>query len=547
LVGGAATNRLTCGIVCPVRTLVLCLLLGIAAESRADLFTVNSTADSRDFDLKDGVADADAKTPGQQVTLRCAIENANLTPAADEVRFDLPLTDPGRRYYRDDKRSGEITLANVKSAGEKDDAALDDIDLDCRRTWWTIVSRSPLPDITAPLIMDASSVAGGGALPRIELDGSDASVAAVMAMATRDPYLPGLRIRADHCVLRGLCITGFNNLDSPAALIEASDATIEGCFLGVEPSGLHAKPNYYGVLVTKETNAARAVASNRIERCVIGGNYGAGVAIIGDAGANVLAGNWIGCDRAASRPLANGHGVLIAGAASGNRIGGDKPADANVIAFNAKDGVNISMRDEKEGADNAIVGNVIRSNAALGINLARAPETTGDVTANDRGDIDEGPNHFQNFPELISASTSSLLWFVPSTAGTRIRGTLKSNPDINYRVEFFDNSMSDSSGHGEGERLIGVINVNTGPTRIVDIDVKFPVRIRPGHSISATATALDAGGAFKSTSEFSANVEVADVLPAWLWLIVLAAAVIGILLIVRARRRRHVPAETTGR
>src|SRR5688572_15315235 len=104
-----------CPMLCMVRTfrifsLVLLLPLTFAVGVRAETFIVNTTADAGDFDLKDNLADADAKTPGSQVTLRCAIENANLTPAADEIRFELPAADPGHRYYKNDNAAGAVTL-----------------------------------------------------------------------------------------------------------------------------------------------------------------------------------------------------------------------------------------------------------------------------------------------------------------------------------------------------------------------------------------------------------------------------------------------------
>lgn len=46
---------------------------------------VNSTKDLPDADLLDGVCDADLETPGEQVTLRAAIQHMNATPGADTI------------------------------------------------------------------------------------------------------------------------------------------------------------------------------------------------------------------------------------------------------------------------------------------------------------------------------------------------------------------------------------------------------------------------------------------------------------------------------
>lgn len=68
-------------------TLALALF---ASPARADTFTVNSTDDGGDASfLPDGTCDADLVTPGNQCTLRAAIEEANVNGEADNINFDL--------------------------------------------------------------------------------------------------------------------------------------------------------------------------------------------------------------------------------------------------------------------------------------------------------------------------------------------------------------------------------------------------------------------------------------------------------------------------
>ncbi len=59
------------------------LLAGPAAAG--DVLFVDSFEDLPDFDLSDGVCDADPDTPGPQVTLRAAVQHANATAGADEI------------------------------------------------------------------------------------------------------------------------------------------------------------------------------------------------------------------------------------------------------------------------------------------------------------------------------------------------------------------------------------------------------------------------------------------------------------------------------
>ena len=77
------------------RALVLAVavgtLLGLSARAPAlppTVFDVNTTADGADFDLNDGRVDADPVKPGDQVTLRAAIQNANLLQTP--VQINLP-------------------------------------------------------------------------------------------------------------------------------------------------------------------------------------------------------------------------------------------------------------------------------------------------------------------------------------------------------------------------------------------------------------------------------------------------------------------------
>ncbi len=62
-------------------------------------------------------------------------------------------------------------------------------------------------------------------------------------------------------------------------------------------------------------------------------------------------------------------------------------------------------------------------------------------------------NLLKNCPVLVSASTSA--------DSTTVRGTLNSNANISYRIEFFSNSVCDGSGNGEGKTFLGSTNVTT--------------------------------------------------------------------------------------
>jgi hypothetical protein len=110
--------------------------------------------------------------------------------------------------------------------------------------------------------------------------------------------------------------------------------------------------------------------------------------------------------------------------ATSNVIEGDLAG--NTIAFNSGVGVAVVGLISEPG--NAICGSAIYGNTGLGIDLAVAPDsfTPDGLTPNDSGDADDGPNHLQNAPVLVLASSAA--------AGTTISGTLNSTANRRGRA-----------------------------------------------------------------------------------------------------------------
>ena len=165
--------------------------------------------------------------------------------------------------------------------------------------------------------------------------------------------------------------------------------------------------------------------------------------------------------------------------ASDNTVGGTTEEDdfGNIIVFNGSHGVFVGG-----GTGNTIRHNSIHSNRGLGIDLR------GDgPTPNDVGDGDAGANRLQNFPTL------SLL----SPGGTSFEVTINSSPNADFQIDFYSNRGCDSSGHGEGAKLLDLIDVRTDSAGIGRFQVSlFDVFIFS----NIVATATDADG---NTSEFS--------------------------------------------
>ena len=238
--------------------------------------------------------------------------------------------------------------------------------------------------------------------------------------------------------------------------------TIEGNYIGTNAAGTAALGN--GTALSDVPAAVGIQSSNN----QIGGSaVGAGNVISGNlergvwfdtssATANVVQGNDIGTDSTRTRAMGNsGDGVLVGGGAQGNTIGGTGPGDANTIAHNTSNGVEISGV-----TGDPIEGNSIFANSGLGIALT------------------SGGNGNEPAPTVLSALSSG-----PSTtiSGTAVTGR---------RVEVFANA---SCSDPEGAEFLGATVSSTGNWSLTVPAVAI------GNGITATATNLLSD----NTSQFS--------------------------------------------
>lgn len=159
--------------------------------------------------------------------------------------------------------------------------------------------------------------------------------------------------------------------------------------------------------------------------------------------------------------LGNGvHGVACSLNASGNFIGGAAAAAGNIIAFNRNDGVSVVS-----GNGNQILSNRLFSNTDLGIDLGN-----NGPTLNDDKDPDSGPNDFQNFPVLTSATFSATAARLPSdgaitsnsitphAAGLTVVVTFNSTPSQSFILDFFFGANC----QGQGSQTLNSIPIPLG-------------------------------------------------------------------------------------
>jgi hypothetical protein len=272
----------------------------------------------------------------------------------------------------------------------------------------------------------------------------------------------------------------------------ATSNRIQGNYVGTDKTGTKGLTNGDGFLCAavaiedstgNTVGGATAGAGN-----VVSGNANDGVFISG--GGNRVLGNRIGTTANGTGALGNGEdGVFVQG--SDNLVGNGTAAGSNTIAFNADDGVEVqaSLRAGKDR--NAISRNSIFSNTGLGIDLHGGFEDAQGNTANDPGDVDEGPNGLQNKPVVSSAKSSS--------TKTTIAGKLSSRPNSGFVVEFYSNPSG-----GEGKKFMGQKVVTTDGSGNASFTFSPAARVPVGQTITATARSTNLDATNGDTSEFSA-------------------------------------------
>jgi len=306
-----------------------------ASAAPSATFVVTSDGDEGDRNAGDGQC---ASTAGP-CTLRAAIEEAERSEGADVVEFRM-------------------------GSGIR-----------------TIRPKTPLPIMASPITLDGTTQPGYAGAPLIELDGSLLEVGDVR----EGPGFDGLVFVNGGHALRGLSIGGFAG--AGVVLTEGDGSTVLGCYIGVDATGLAARPNGDdGLVITRSGDNAIGGAATG-ERNVISGNEGRGVLLDGPrATGNRLVGNVVGL-AADGSALPNGAQGIVLLDAPANTIGGRSGTDGNIIAGNGSDGLVIRGAGAK---DNVVTGNLIGArgaddpaNGGAGVLLDGAPETTlgGDLAA----------------------------------------------------------------------------------------------------------------------------------------------------------------------
>ncbi len=147
----------------------------------------------------------------------------------------------------------------------------------------------------------------------------------------------------DANIIGGLYGSGYGiEIDDSGAPSGTNNYVVQDNFFGTDPTGMYNFGNDYGIVIEGNA-VTQGVADTTVTGNVIDNEFLAGVGIFGIAAKhNVIEGNMIGLDSKGTTVHANGAGVEIAQGAFNNTVGGTSAGAGNVISGNTGDGVLIT-------------------------------------------------------------------------------------------------------------------------------------------------------------------------------------------------------------
>ncbi|MFZ1881755.1 MAG: NosD domain-containing protein, partial [Gaiellaceae bacterium] len=267
------------------------------------------------------------------------------------------------------------------------------------------------------------------------------------------------------------------NGESGLALANSNGLIVVRNFVGVDRSGGNQGNTNEGIIVQLANNGIRP------QNVLVDGNtvrFNGFAGVVLDNADRTTVTNNVVTDNTEGIRVSGNHNTI----GPGNSVRDNFASDTGVAVY--------------AGQGNTITQNSIDGNQGLGIDLVDGLDGVQGVTANDAGDTDSGPNGFQNFPVLASASADG--------ASLDVAYTLDSLPNTTYTVEFFAITGCDGSGNGQGATYLGSrqVKLGGGPgTFAATLTGPDVAPLNSDQSITATATDSNGG-----TSEFSACVAV---------------------------------------
>jgi hypothetical protein len=381
---------------------------------------------------------------------------------------------------------------------------------------------------------------GSNAVLTIEIDGSNAGVGAhglVNEGTVPGQGIPTITVRGlviNRFSGAGIHVTGPGGAGFPGFLI------VRACYIGTDPTGTQARGNGIGIELGTDAQAIIGEVTPDFgggnstpwpgNRMLISGNVGAGITFNSsdpnEPAFGTVRGAYIGTDASGLVALGNGgDGITISPESALGSLGkgGTVWLYDNVIAANGGDGIDTQGLSTMAafnwigmGLDGGALGNQgngayfhgigggalsarfpnlgtpgpgVANNAGAGVLIADTAlvDVSGPLfanlglgldiapvgpNANDATDSDAGPNESLNYPVITSAVSS------PSTASTRIQGTINTRPNSSVEVHLYMNPSCHASGYGESSRYVGsVIGLTTAADGSATFDKTLPFAI----------------------------------------------------------------------
>jgi len=248
---------------------------------------------------------------------------------------------------------------------------------------------------------------------------------------------------------------------------------VAGNLIGVAADGSTAISNTWSGVELGNSAQSNLIGGGPGARNIISGNGNYGVLIAGTSTAfNIVQGNTIGLNVASAIAAPNSWaGISIFGGAQSNQIGGTIAGNANIIAANLSDGVQLF---DPATTGNTVRGNSIFSNSGAGLILYNSAN----------GSI--------NSPSLTSAVVGT---------NTIIRGTFSGSANTTFHLDFY------ASPSTQAPTYLGARDATTAANGSVTFTNSFAALIPAGRIITATATdpsgdtsSLSSGIAVQTTS-----------------------------------------------
>ena len=225
----------------------------------------------------------------------------------------------------------------------------------------TIALSSPLPSITAPIVLDARTQPGNPGRPIVALNasamGGTTTTSILVLGGTGGSTIGGLIFHGSPG--RGITVLSTGN-------------TIAGNWIGLGPTGAVAANANVGVLLSGTTARNNTIGGTSVaDRNVISGNASYGVLIQSGATGTSVQGNFVGTDVTGTLGVPNLHGIGVSGATTANNtIGGTATGARNLVSGN--DGYGILL-------GSSTFGNTVQNNWA-GPNAAGTAGIIGQAT-----------------------------------------------------------------------------------------------------------------------------------------------------------------------